>query len=186
MLNKLIEAKRDINLKKKEVDGLYTTIRLVNMALEFDKKFPQVPEDKNSQTNELKKDYPTFFDEESGNTSSKESLEQLKEYLVEEIKSNIIQYDKSKLVFTTHHNEYKSFITQSKKNTTGESSGSSDAKASGSSTTETGGSSTTETKKSSLENSEDFTREHSEGFSNEEVVAPLCNYSVTLRIISFL
>lgn len=48
----------------------------------------------NSHLNELKKEYTTFFDEDSGNSSTKESLDGVKEYVMGEkasLKSELSQ-----------------------------------------------------------------------------------------------
>jgi hypothetical protein len=46
----------------------------------LDKKLPDSQKEFNGEARHLKKDYPSFFDEDSENTT-KEGLEQLKEYI---------------------------------------------------------------------------------------------------------
>lgn len=48
--------------------------------MQFDKKLPDSQKEFNAEAKQLKEDYPSFFDEDSENTT-KEGLEQLKQYL---------------------------------------------------------------------------------------------------------
>ena len=58
----------------------------------MDKKLPDSQKKFNAEAKQLKKDYPTFFDEDSENTT-KEGLDQLKQYLEEEARHAKSEYD---------------------------------------------------------------------------------------------
>nr|ATI20349.1 hypothetical protein [Juglanconis sp.] len=65
---------------EKELAGYGQDFKDIEKALQLDKKLPDSQKEFNAEARHLKKDYPTFFDEDSENTT-KEGLEQLKEYL---------------------------------------------------------------------------------------------------------
>ena len=67
----------------------------------MDKKLPDSQKGFNGEAKQLKKDYPTFFDEDSGNTT-KEGLDQLKDYLEEEVRHAKSEYDE---LNTFHENK---------------------------------------------------------------------------------
>lgn len=65
---------------EKEITDYAHDLRDIDKALHLDKKLPDSQKEFNAEARNLKKDYPTFFDEDSENTT-KEGLEQLMEYL---------------------------------------------------------------------------------------------------------
>lgn len=65
---------------EKELRDYGQDLKDIEKALLLDKKLPEGQKEFNGDARFLKKDYPTFFDEDSENTT-KEGLEQLKEYL---------------------------------------------------------------------------------------------------------
>lgn len=77
------EVKHSSNKKEeleKELAGYEQDFNNIDRALHLDKKLPDSQKEFNAEANQLKKDYPSFFDEDSENTT-KEGLDQLKEYL---------------------------------------------------------------------------------------------------------
>lgn len=65
---------------EKELSGYGKDFNDIEKALQLDKKLPENQKGFNAEAEQLKKDYPSFLDEDSENTT-KEGLEQLKEYL---------------------------------------------------------------------------------------------------------
>nr|WDW20883.1 hypothetical protein [Valsa mali var. pyri (nom. inval.)] len=65
---------------QKELEGYAQDFKDIARALLLDKKLPDSQKKFNDEAKQLKKDYPSFFDEDSGNTT-KEGLDELKQYL---------------------------------------------------------------------------------------------------------
>lgn len=55
----------------------------IHKAKKLDSKLPEAAKDKNTHLQELKQEYESFFDEDSGNSIA-EGLDNLKEYISEE------------------------------------------------------------------------------------------------------
>jgi len=62
-------------------------LKLIDKAEDLDKRLPEVAKKENSYVKELEQDYPAFFDEDSGNTSTNDCLNDVKEYVNEEKKA---------------------------------------------------------------------------------------------------
>jgi len=60
----------------------------------LDKKLPEQAKHSNRHLNDLKEEFPSYFDEDSGNNTTKESLDDIKEYLKDELKSLNSELDK--------------------------------------------------------------------------------------------
>ncbi|GAA4910287.1 hypothetical protein GCM10023405_35410 [Streptomonospora salina] len=89
------EVKHSSNEKEeleKELAGYEQDFNNIDRALRLDKKLPDSQKEFNAEANQLKKDYPAFFDEDSENTT-KEGLDQLKEYLEGEASKAKSKYD---------------------------------------------------------------------------------------------
>lgn len=80
---------------EKELGGYGKDFNDIEKALQLDKKLPESQKGFNAEAEQLKKDYPSFFDEDSENTT-KEGLEQLKEYLEGEARIAKKNYDEHK------------------------------------------------------------------------------------------
>lgn len=84
--------------KKKEVidslKDLDLTLNEVKSAEKLDKRLPDAAKSSNRHLKEIQEEFPSFFDEDSGNTSTKESLTDVKEYILGEkasLKSELSQ-----------------------------------------------------------------------------------------------
>lgn len=62
------------------------TLDLIKSAIKLDEQLPEPAKKANRYAKELEKEYPTFFDEDSGN-STKEGLKDIEEYISGEKKS---------------------------------------------------------------------------------------------------
>lgn len=67
----------------------------INKAIELDKKLPEKAKNANSHLNDLKEEFSSFFNEESGNSTVEESLDEIKEYIKSEQKS--LKFELNKL-----------------------------------------------------------------------------------------
>lgn len=56
------------------------TLNLIKSAIKLDEQLPEPAKKDNSYVKELEKEYPSFFDEDSGN-STKEGLKDIEEYI---------------------------------------------------------------------------------------------------------
>lgn len=84
------------NKKKKdkleeELENLNQDLKEVNKALFLDKKLPSSQKEYNSEADRVKKDYPSFFDEDSENNTP-QGLKELKEYLEAETRVRAKKY----------------------------------------------------------------------------------------------
>ena len=77
---------------EKELAGYVQDFNEIERALQLDQKLPGSQKVLNAEAEQLKKDYPTFFDEDSENTT-KEGLDQLKQYLEGEARHAKSKYD---------------------------------------------------------------------------------------------
>ena len=70
------------------------TLKEVTLAERLYDKLPEAAKHNNSHLKQLQEEYPTFFDEDSGNSSTKESLDDVKKYIMGEkasLKSELSQ-----------------------------------------------------------------------------------------------
>jgi len=80
-LSKLQNSKADI------VDNIMCNrevLRNMDRALKLDAKLPESARIHNSHLNEIKEDFSSFFDEDSGNNTMQESFDEIREYLKDE------------------------------------------------------------------------------------------------------
>jgi hypothetical protein len=83
------------------------------LAERLEEKLPEGAKHNNSHLNELQKEYPIFFDEDSGNSSTKESLDGVKEYVMGEKAS--LKYELSQI--NSDMQKLQSANTEEDKNT---------------------------------------------------------------------
>ena len=86
---------------EKELAGYGEDLKDIERSLQLDKKLPDSQKEFNAEAKQLKKDYPSFFDEDSENTT-KEGLEELKQYLEGEANYAKSKYDE---LNTFHENK---------------------------------------------------------------------------------
>lgn len=89
---------------EKELTDYVQDLNDIEKALYLDKKLPESQKEFNAEARNLKKDYPTFFDEDSENTT-KEGLEQLMEYLKEE--AGLAKKEHSELITSPETKRFK-------------------------------------------------------------------------------
>ena len=93
---------------KEELKDNHDTIKTIELAKKLDQKLPESARGNNRHLNEIKEDFPSFFDEDSGSTSTKESLKQVKEYINSEqssLKSELAKIDSKIKALTTDTTE---------------------------------------------------------------------------------
>jgi len=79
---KELEKLRDNRVEfVKELQVHNNMLRKIESAESLDNNLPDKSKDKNGYVMAIKEDYPAFFDEDSGNSSIKESLKDVKEYI---------------------------------------------------------------------------------------------------------
>lgn len=71
----------------KNVENIKNELKEVYDAIKLDKLLPVDKKQKNRHLSDIKENYPSFFDEDSGNTD-KEGLQQVREFLSDELKSH--------------------------------------------------------------------------------------------------
>jgi hypothetical protein len=88
----------DLSNERKEItDSIKDhneTLKELKLAERLDDKLPEGAKHNNSHLKQLQEEYPTFFDEDSGNSSTKESLDDVKKYVMGEkasLKSELSQ-----------------------------------------------------------------------------------------------
>ena len=88
----------DLSNERKEIlDSIKDhneTLKELKLAERLDDKLPEGTKHNNSHLKQLQEEYPTFFDEDSGNSSTKESLDGVKKYIMGEkasLKSELSQ-----------------------------------------------------------------------------------------------
>lgn len=89
---------------EKELTDFEQDLNDIEKALYLDKKLPDSQKEFNAEARNLKKDYPTFFDEDSENTT-KEGLEQLMEYLKGE--ASLAKKEHSELITSPEAKRFK-------------------------------------------------------------------------------
>lgn len=109
-LSNLTREKSELISEIKDHDE---TLELIKKAQQLDKALPEPAKKNNRYVKELEQDYPTFFDEDSGNTSTKEGLNGVTEYVNSE-KNSL----KSKLSEVNDHmKNIRSEISEQKEET---------------------------------------------------------------------
>lgn len=97
----------DLRESKKDIEGTINDnkniLGNIQKAEELDKNLPEQAKESNSHINDLKEEFSSFFDKNSGNTTVKESLDEIKEFVEDEqraLKSELeeITGDLNKLV----------------------------------------------------------------------------------------
>ena len=68
------------------IDEIKSTLKQVEKAINLDKQLPESQKSNNSHLNDFKKEYSSFFDQDSGN-NTEQGLKEVKDYLKEEIRS---------------------------------------------------------------------------------------------------
>lgn len=86
-LKKLQEVKGQMNDTVKELDSVKKDLKDVRQTINIDDHLSEDQKQKNNALQEIKQKYPTFFDEDSGNATDREGLDQVKEYLEEDLAS---------------------------------------------------------------------------------------------------
>ena len=81
IFSELREKKYEIIDEIQDNNGI---LKSILSAEKLDKKLPETAKDKNRHLSEIKEDFPSFFDEDSGTTSIKEGLDDLKDYIYSE------------------------------------------------------------------------------------------------------
>jgi len=89
---------------EKELIDYVQDLNDIDKALYLDQKLPDSQKEFNAEARNLKKDYPTFFDEDSENTT-KEGLEQLMEYLKGE--ASLAKKEHSELITSPEAKRFK-------------------------------------------------------------------------------
>jgi hypothetical protein len=88
--NSKFEEFSNLRAKKQEIASAINdhneTLTLINLANKLDKELPEPAKKNNSYVKELEKEYPAFFDEDSGN-STKQGLKEIEDYICGEKKS---------------------------------------------------------------------------------------------------
>jgi len=70
------------------------TLKELKLAERLDNKLPEGAKHNNRHLKQVQEEYPTFFDEDSGSSSTKESLDEVKKYVIGEkasLKSELSQ-----------------------------------------------------------------------------------------------
>jgi hypothetical protein len=107
----------DLNSNRKElydaINEQNSTLKSIRKANKLDSELPEAAKDKNAHFLELKKEYPAFFDEESGNSSVKDGLRDLEQYVKGEKESLLSEFSKvnadiKKLIPESSHNDPES------------------------------------------------------------------------------
>jgi hypothetical protein len=94
------------------VDAIHdnnTTLKSIELAKKLDKELPEAAKEKNTYFLELKKEYPSFFDEDSGNSSIKDGLKDIEKYVTSE-------RDSLKSELSKVNGNIKNLIPESNKN----------------------------------------------------------------------
>lgn len=69
-------------------------LSIIQKAEVLDKKLPEQAKQSNSHLNDLKEEFSSYFDDDSGNNTTKESLDDIKEYIKDELESLNSELDK--------------------------------------------------------------------------------------------
>lgn len=89
--SELHKSKKNLEDDIKENQKILSNIQKAEV---LDKKLPDHAKDSNSHLNDLKEEFSSYFDEDSGNNTTKESLDDIKEYIKDELKSLNSELDK--------------------------------------------------------------------------------------------
>lgn len=86
-LQNLQEVNWEMNKTAEELDSVKKDLKDVRLTITIDNILSQDQKQKNNALQEIKEKYPTFFDEDSGNTTDREGLDQVKQYLQDDFES---------------------------------------------------------------------------------------------------
>lgn len=130
--------KLNINLAQNEQEQRDKSkeIKEVRQTSIIDDNLPEGQKHKNNAMQEIKEKYPTFFDKDSGNLTDREGLDQVKEYLLEDLTSLQKTHDK----LSTDTRKYQSILDWYNNNSKGGGSGSASASGFGGGTSSDSGS----------------------------------------------
>lgn len=86
-LKKLHEVTKELNETNEEFDSVQRDLKEVRQTITIDNSLSEDQKQKNNAMPGIKEKYPTFFDEDSGNTTDREGLNQVTEYLEDDLES---------------------------------------------------------------------------------------------------
>lgn len=86
-LKNLQDVNWEMNKTAEELDSVKKDLKDVRLTITIDNILSQEQKQKNNALREIKEKYPTFFDEDSGNTTDREGLDQVKQYLQDDFES---------------------------------------------------------------------------------------------------
>lgn len=86
-LKKLEVVNERMNETAQELQSVKKDLKDVRHTVNIDDHLVEDQKDKNNAMQEIKKKYPVFFDEDSGNSTDREGLDQVKNYLEEDLVS---------------------------------------------------------------------------------------------------
>lgn len=89
--SELHESKKNLENDIKENQKILSDIQKAEV---LDKKLPEQAKQSNRHLNDLKEEFSSYFDEDSGNNTTKESLDDIKDYITDELKSLNSELDK--------------------------------------------------------------------------------------------
>lgn len=89
--SELHESKKNLEEDIMENQKILSNIQKAEV---LDKKLPEQAKQSNSHLNDLKEEFSSYFDEDSGNSTTEESLNDIKEYIRDELKSLNSDLDK--------------------------------------------------------------------------------------------
>jgi len=95
-----------MNETAQELDSVKKDLKDVRQTITIDDHLSEDQKQKNTALQEIKRKYPTFFDEDSGNATDREGLDQLKEYLEEDLDSLQKKYSS----LSTQNRKYQSML----------------------------------------------------------------------------
>lgn len=105
---------------EQELRGISKELKEVHQTGIIDDNLPEGQKHKNNAMQTIKEKYPAFFDDESGNDTDRESLDQVKEYLQSELTS----LQKTQHNLSTDTRKYQSILAWYNNNSKGGGSGS--------------------------------------------------------------
>lgn len=86
-LQNLQKVKWEMHKTAQELDSVKKDLKDVRQTITIDNILSEDQKQKNNALREIKEKYPTFFDEDSGNTTDREGLDQVKEYLQDDFET---------------------------------------------------------------------------------------------------
>lgn len=86
-LKKLHEVNKELNETTQEFESVQRDLKEVRQTITIDNILSEDQKQKNNALPGIKEKFPTFFDEDSGNTTDREGLDQVNEYLEDDLES---------------------------------------------------------------------------------------------------